>query len=161
MPRVTGRPPSGTPPRSPFLPPAPRAQLPPADPQVRQRAGAALVLSVLSLLAMMLIGNIQRGATVAAVALVVAVAGLVLAVSALSAAKRARSRRPRSAVFGVVLGVIGVLFSGSALVGLLAFGTQISQYASCMNAAGTATEQQVCQNQLDNSIGHRVGLPGR
>jgi multisubunit Na+/H+ antiporter MnhB subunit len=109
---------------------------------------------------MMLIGNLQRAGYVAAVALAVAVIALVLAISALSEAKRAGTRRPRGAVAGVVLGVIGLLISGFALLGFLIFGTQLDQYANCKNVATTAAQQQACQNQLDNSISNRIGILG-
>jgi peptidoglycan/LPS O-acetylase OafA/YrhL len=162
MARPTDRPRrgSGRPPESPFLPPPLRPQLPPAEPRLQQRGVAALALAVLSLLAMVLIGNLQRAAAVAAVAFAVAVIALVLAISALSAAKRARTRRPRGAVVGVVLGVIGLLFSGFALLGFLIFGAQLDQYSTCMSGANTVAEQQACQTQLDNSITNRIGALG-
>ena len=165
MARPTDRPPrrSARPPESPFLPPAPRPQrpqLPPADSGLQQRGVAALALAVLSLLAMVLIGNLQRGAFVAAVALAVAVSALVLAISALRGSKRAGTRRPRGAMVGVVLGVIGLLFSGFALLGFLIFGAQLDQYSTCMNGANTTAGQQACQNQLDNSITSRIGALG-
>jgi len=163
MARSTERPRRGQarPPESPFLPPPPRPQLPPADSRLQQRGVAALTLAILSLLAMVLIGNLQRAAAVAAVALAVAVVALVLAVSAMSAAKRDRTRRPRGALAGVILGVIGLLFSGFALLGFLIFGAQLNQYSSCMNQATSAAEQQACQTQLDNSITNRIGALGR
>jgi multisubunit Na+/H+ antiporter MnhB subunit len=121
---------------------------------------AALALAVLSLLAMVLIGNLQRAAVVAGVALAVAVIALVLAISAMSSAKRAGTRRPRGALVGVILGVIGLLFSGFALLGFLIFGTQLDQYSTCMNQASTVAGQQACQNQLDTSITNRIGALG-
>jgi multisubunit Na+/H+ antiporter MnhB subunit len=131
--------------------------LPPAEPRLQQRGVAGLSLAILSLLAMALIPNLQRAAVVAAVALTVAVIALVLAISALSGAKRAGTRRPRGALVGVVLGVIGLLFSGFALLGFLIFGAQLDQYVTCMNAANTVAEQQACQTQLSNSITSRIG----
>ena len=83
-----------------------------------------------------------------------------LAISAMSAAKRAGTRRPRGALMGVILGVIALLFSGFALLGFLIFGAQIDQYATCMNQASTAAEQQACQTQLDNAITSRIGALG-
>ena len=162
MARSTERPPRGSarPPQSPFLPPAPRPQLPPAEPRLQQRGLAALALAVLSLLAMVLIGNLQRAAAVAGVALAVAVIALVLAFSAMSGAKRAGTRRPRGALVGAILGVIGLLFSGFALLGFLIFGAQLDQYSNCMSGANTVAEQQACQNQLDNSITSRIGALG-
>ncbi len=161
MARLTDRPPgSPPPPRSPFLPPAPRPQLPPADPALQQRAAAALILAALSLITMMLIGNLQRAVYVVAVALVVAVLALVLAVSAMRAAKRAGSRRPRAAMTSAVLGGAGTLFSGFALVGLLAFWSQYMQYASCLNGATTIATQNACEQQFKNSVGDRITVLG-
>ena len=39
---------------------------------------------------------------------------------------------------GAVLGGLGTLFSGLALVGLLAFWSQYMQYGNCLNGATTA-----------------------
>ena len=163
MARLTDRPQPGSPkskgsppPPSPFLPPEPRPQLPPAAPGLGQRGLAAAALAVLSLVAMLLIGNLERAATVALVSLLVAVTAVALAVSALRAAKRAGTRRPRGALAGLVLGLIGLLFSGLALIGFLIFGTQIDQYSSCMHGANTVGARQACQNQLDHAINARI-----
>jgi peptidoglycan/LPS O-acetylase OafA/YrhL len=156
------RPKPGTPPptRSPFLPPAPRPQLPPAAPALQQRAAAALILAVLSLIAMMLIGNLQRAVYVVAVALAVAVVALVLAISAMKSAKRAGTRRPRAAMASVLIGAAGALFSAFALGGLLIFWSQYMQYANCLNGASTVATQNACQQQFENSIGHRITVLG-
>jgi peptidoglycan/LPS O-acetylase OafA/YrhL len=159
MARLTDRPPP-PPPESPFLRPAPRPQLPPADPAVRQRAWAALTLAVLSLLTMMLMSNVQRGAYVAAVAVIVALVAIAVAVSATSAAKRAGARRPRAAIWGTILGVLGLVLSAFALAAFLIFHTQLDQYANCMNGAITSAEQQSCQTQLNNSIGTEINILG-
>ena len=154
-------PPKSSPPPSPFLPPEPprpRPQLPPSDPVLTQRALAALILSILSLITMLLIGNLHRAATVAAVALAVALTAVALAVSATRAAKRAGTSRPRGATPGFVLGVLGLIVSGFALVGFLVFGAQIDQYSSCMNQATTSSQQQACQTQLEHAIDSRVGI---
>jgi hypothetical protein len=161
MARLTDRPPPGSsPPQSPFLPPAPRPQLPPAAPALQQRAAAALVLAVLSLITMMLIGNLQRAVYVVAVALVVALVGLSLAISAMKAAKRAGTRRPRVATASVLLGAAGTLFSALALAGLLAFWSQYMQYAKCLNGASTVATQSACQQQFKNSVGDRMTVLG-
>jgi O-antigen ligase len=162
MARLTDGPKPGTPPppRSPFLPPAPRPQLPPAAPALQQRAAAALILALLSLIAMMLIGNLQRAVYVIAVALAVAVVALVLAISSVKAAKRAGTRRPRVATVSALLGVAGALFSAFALAGLLIFWSQYMQYAKCLNGATTTATQNACQQQFENSIGHRITVLG-
>ena len=161
MARLTDRPPgSPPPPRSPFLPPAPRPQPPPAAPALQQRAAAALVLAVLSLIAMLLIGNIQRAVYVVAVALVIAVLALVLALSALRAAKRAGARRPRGAMAGALLGGLGTLYTGLALIGLLAFWSQYMQYGNCLNGATTAAARSACEQQFKKAVGDRFTVLG-
>src|SRR5262249_24743125 len=144
-------------PQPPFRPAAPQPR-PPADPRLLQRAWASVALAVLGLVAMVLIGNIQRGAVVAVVALVVALVALVLAFSTLSAAKRARARRPGGAVAGAVLGIIAAGFSGFVLLGFMIFGTQLDQFANCINGANTVAEQRACQDQLVNSINAKLGI---
>jgi hypothetical protein len=156
MARLTDPPP----PRSPFLLPPPRPQLPPPSPALQQRAWAALALSLLSLLAMTLISNIHRGVYVAAVALVVVVVALVLAFTTLSAARRAGTRRPRGVVAATVLGLIGFVFCSFAFAGFLVFRTQLNQYANCMSAANSTAAQQVCQNQLDTSVRNEIRVLG-
>jgi hypothetical protein len=148
------------PPRSPFLLPPPRPQLPPPSPALQQRAWAALALAVLSLLAITLISNIARGAYVVGVALAVAAVGLVLAFGSMSAAKRAGTRRPRGVIAATILGLIGFLFSGILLIGFLAFGSEIDQYSNCMKAANTTATQAACENQLNNYFSREIKLMG-
>lgn len=157
MPRTTDRPPV-PPPGSPFLPPARRSQLPPADPALRQRAAAALFLAVLSVIAMMWGANPRRLVYVAAVALFVALIGLVLAFSAMRAARRAGARRPRAAVPGAVAGVIAAVLSGTVLVAFLLYSSQVTQYVTCMSGASTSTAQNACWQQLQNSVGAGAGV---
>ena len=156
MARLTDPPP----PRSPFLLPPPRPQLPPPSPAVQQRAWAALALSVLSLLAMTQISNIHRGAYVVGVALAVAVVALVLAFGSMSTAKRAGTRRPRGVVAATVLGLIAFVVCGFALSGFLLFRTELNQYANCMSGANTSATQTACQNQLNNSVRNEIKLLG-
>ena len=152
MAKLTDRSPA-PPPGSPFLPPAQRPRLPLAGPALRQRAFAALILAVLSVIAMILGGSSRRPEYVAAVALVVALIGLLLAVSAMRGAKRAKARRPGAAVAGVVIGLIGILFSGSLLGVFLLYPSQFTQYVNCLNGATTATAQNACWQQLQKSVG--------
>lgn len=152
MARITDRPPT-PPPGSPFLRPAQRPQLPPADPALRQRAVAGLVLAVLSMITMMWGANPQRLKYVAAVALVVALVGLVLALSTIRAAKRAGARRPRTAIWGTVIGVIATAVSGAVLAAFLLYPSQVTQYVNCMTGATTSAAQNSCWQQLQNSVG--------
>jgi hypothetical protein len=107
---------------------------------------------------MMFIGNLHRGAGVAAVALAVALVALLLVIPARRAARRAGTRLPRGATGGLVLGVVGAVFSGMALIGFTAFGPQIDQYGTCMDAATSSSQQHACQNQLENSIDSKLGV---
>jgi hypothetical protein len=152
MARLTDPPP----PRSPFLLPPPRPQLPPPAPALRQRAWAALALSVLSLLAMALISNIHRGVYVFGVALVVAIVALALAFTIMSAARRAGTRRPRGVIAATILGLVGFVFSSFALAGFLVFHAELNQYANCMSGANTTATQTACQNQLDNFFRNEI-----
>jgi mannitol-specific phosphotransferase system IIBC component len=137
MARLTDPSPS-PPPRSPFLAPPPRPQLPPASPALQQRGWAALALAVLSLLAMTAISNIQRGVYVIAVALAVAI------------------RRPRGVMAAAILSVIGTVLCSFVLAGFLVFWTQLHQYANCENAANTTATQTICQNNLNNSVTNEI-----
>jgi predicted PurR-regulated permease PerM len=145
-------------------PPGPfgvRAQRPPADPTLQQRAWAALMLAFISLFAMMMIGNVRRGVYVVAVALVIATIALWLALSAMSRARRGGSGRPRGVVLALVLGGIGFVFSAVVLIGFAMFWPQLTQYANCLNGANTASTQQACQQQFDNSVNGEMRILGR
>ena len=155
MARLTDPPP----PRSPFLLPPPRPQLPPASPALQQRAWAALALSVLSLLAMTRIGDLQRGGYVAGVALAVALLALALSFPSMSAARRAGTRRPRGVIAATVLGLIAAVLSGFLLAVFLFFHTEVTQYSHCLSGASTPAAQTACRNQFDNSIRNQFGLP--
>lgn len=152
MAKLTDRPPV-PPPGSPFLRPAQRPKLPPADPAVRQRGAAGLFLVLLSMVALLWGAEPQRLVYVAAVALVVALTGLALAVSAQRAARRARTARPRSALPALVIGVIAAVLSGAVLGAFLLYSSQVTQYATCMSGATTAAAQNACWQQLQHSAG--------
>jgi hypothetical protein len=155
MPRLTDRQPA-PPPGSPFLPPAPGPQLPPAAREVQQRATAGLILVLLTLIAMLWGSDLQRTVYVVAVTLVISLVGLALVISAMRSAKRAGTRRPRGAMAGAVLGVLAALFSAFAFVGFLVFWSQIMQYGNCMNGASTVQTQSACQTQLQHAITARI-----
>jgi hypothetical protein len=121
-------------------------------PEIQQRAWAALTLSVLSLLGITLIGNLTRAVYVLAMTLLFSVVALWLAVTAMSRAKRGGSLRPRGAIGGVVLGVIGLGFSGLLLIAFTVLGPQLTQYANCLSGANTQAARQACQNEFSNSV---------
>jgi hypothetical protein len=137
----------------------PERQLPPADPAVRQRAVAALTLSLLSLIGLALgLGNLRRGVFVAILTLLFAVMAIWLGARSNRQARRSGTARPRGATSGIVLGSLGLAFSALWLLILGVFWTQLNSYYNCMNSANTVTSQQVCHTQLTNSVGGEISV---
>jgi hypothetical protein len=145
-----GAPPRGT---------RPARQLPPAGPDLRQRAVAAFALGVLSLLGLALgLGNVHRGVFVAVLTLLFAVTAIWLGGGANRRARRGGTARPRGAVSGIVLGGFGLAFSAVWLLVLAVFWPQLSTYSNCMNSANTVTAQQACHTQFNNSVGSEISV---
>ena len=137
----------------------PARQLPPAGPELRQRALAALTIGVLSLLGLALgLGNLRRGIFVAVLALLFAVTAIWLGVSTSKRARRSGTARPRGAVSGIVLGGFGLAFSALWLLVLAVFWPQVSTYYSCMNSATTVAAQQACHTQFTDSVGGEISF---
>jgi len=137
----------------------PARQLPPPDPDLRQRALAAFVLGLLSLLGLTLgLGNVHRSVYVATLALLFAVTAIWLGAGANRRARRSGTARPRGAVSGIVLGGFGLAISALWLMALAVFWPQLSAYYNCMNGANTVVAQQACHNQLTNSIGGEISI---
>jgi hypothetical protein len=149
------------PPRPPMQQPPGSRPRKPADPALQQRSFAAVMLAVLSLFGiMMMSGNVRRTVFVVALTLIISLIALWLAVSAMSAARTAGSSRPRGAILATVLGVFGCLFSGLVLIGFAMFWPQLTRYSDCLSGAGTVAAQQVCQQQLTNSVRTQIGILG-
>ena len=137
----------------------PARQLPPPDPDLRQRALAAFTLGLLSLLGLTLgLGNVRRSMYVAILALLFAVTAIWLGAGANLRARRNGTARPRGAVSGIVLGGFGLAFSTVWLLALVVFWPQLSAYYNCMNGANTVVAQQACHNQLTNSVGGEISI---
>jgi len=137
----------------------PARQLPPPDPDVRQRALAAFALGLLSLLGLTLgLGNVHRSVYVATLALLFAVTAIWLGAGANRRARRSGTARPRGAVSGIVLGGFGLAVSALWLMALAVFWPQLSAYYNCMNGANTVVAQQACHNQLTHSIGGEISI---
>ena len=136
-----------------------RRPLPPADPALRQRALAALLLGVLSLIGLMLgLGNLRRGVFVAALTLVFAAVAIWLGVTSSRKARSSGTARPRGAVSGIVLGAFGLAISALWLMVLAVFWPQLNAYYACMNGANTVTAQQACHDQFTNSVGSEISI---
>ena len=137
----------------------PARQLPPPDPDLRQRALAAFVLGLLSLLGLTLgLGNVHRSVYVATLALLFAVTAIWLGAGANRRARRSGTARPRGSVSGIVLGGFGLAVSALWLMALAVFWPQLSAYYNCMNGANTVVAQQACHNQLTHSIGGEISI---
>jgi hypothetical protein len=134
-------------------------QLPPADPALRQRALAAVILGLLGLIGLALgLGNLRRGIFVAVLTLLFGAIAIWLGASANRSARRNGMARPRGARGGVVLGGLGLAFSAFWLLILAVFWPQLNTYYNCLSAASTVTAQQACHSQFTNSVGGEIGI---
>src|ERR1022692_2446639 len=149
------QPPEGQPPggprqaRQPGRPPAPGAQ---------QRALVALVLGLLAMFGLFSvsdligIGDLRRSILLVVFSLLVGAAALWLGVSGVVRSRRAATGRPRGSVSAIILGIIGILFSGLLLITFAVLWQQFSAYSQCMRGANTLAAQHACQNQLRQSV---------
>jgi predicted PurR-regulated permease PerM len=117
-------------------------------------------MGVLSLLGLFLASGLRHAIYVIAGTLVIGAVGAWLGSTAMSQARRGRTGRPRGAVAGVVLGLLGLAFSGLALTVFAMFWTQLSAYSKCTSGANTLTAQQTCQHQLSRTISNEFGSFG-
>ena len=124
---------------------------------MQQRAWTALGLSVLSLLGLYLASGLRHAIYVVAGTLVIGALAAWLGSSAVSQARKGRTGRPRGAVAGIVLGLLGLAFSGLALIVFAVFWNQLSTYWNCSSGANTLTAQQACQHQLSQTISNEFG----
>jgi predicted PurR-regulated permease PerM len=139
--------PTARPPQRPSSPP---------DPAVQQRAWTALGLSLLSLLGLYLASGLRHAIYVVIGTLVIGAVAAWLGSTAMSRAKRGRTRRPGGAMAGLILGLIGLAFSGLTLIVFAVFWSQLSTYWNCTSGANTLTAQQACQNQLSQAMRNEV-----
>jgi predicted PurR-regulated permease PerM len=139
--------PTARPPQRPSSPP---------DPAVQQRAWTALGLSLLSLLGLYLASGLRHAIYVVIGTLVIGAVAAWLGSTAMSRAKRGRTRRPGGAMAGLILGLIGLAFSGLTLIVFAVFWSQLSTYWNCTSGANTLTAQQACQNQLSQAMRNEI-----
>ena len=93
-----------------------------------------------------------------AFALIGAIA-LWLGVSAVVRSRRRGTGRPRGSVLAIILGSIGVLFSGLLLITFAVLWKPFSAYSQCMRGANTLAAQHTCQDQLRHGIGRTRDPP--
>jgi hypothetical protein len=135
-------------------------QVPPAAPEIRERALAGFVLSGLALIGALLMGRFepQRGVYVLVISVLFAATAIWLGIAAGRQARRDRTMKPRtvtpSLIFGWIALIIGVLWA----IALALFWSPLTTYSHCMDNANTVSATQDCQNQLSNSIGNELSL---
>jgi uncharacterized membrane protein YeaQ/YmgE (transglycosylase-associated protein family) len=139
--------------RPPGRPPGPDRPLQPPESAVRQRAVAAVLLSVLSLLALLGVGtNFHRGIYLVIFSFLVGLSAVWFGMTASRRARRSATMRPRGAVAGTVLGIIGAVIGAVLLIAFAAFWPQLNTFSRCLDAANTPSAQQACLNQLHRSV---------
>ena len=116
-----------------------------------------MALGLLSLLALFLASGLRHAVYVVVATLVIGALAAWLGGTAMSRARKGRTRRPGGAVAGIVLGLLGLAFSGLTLIVFALFWNQLSTYYNCTSAANTLTAQQVCQHQLSRTISTDFG----
>ena len=114
-------------------------------------------MGTLSLLGLFLASGLRHAVYVIAGTLVIGAVAAWLGGTARSQARRAGTGRPRGAVAGMVLGLLGLAFSGLALFVFAVFWNQLSTYWNCTSGANTLTAQQACQHQLSQTITNEFG----
>lgn len=119
-----------------------------------------MALGVLSLLGLFLASGLRHAIYVVAGTLAIGALAAWLGSTAMSRARRGRSGRPRGAVAGVILGLLGLAFSGLTLIVFALFWNQLSAYWNCSSAANTLTAQRACQHQLSQTISKDFGSFG-
>ena len=116
-----------------------------------------MALGLLSLLALFLASGLRHAIYVVIATLVIGALAAWLGSTAVSQARKGRTGRPRGAVAGIVLGLLGLAFSGLTLIVFALFWNQLSTYWSCSSGANTVTAQQSCQHQLSRTISNDFG----
>jgi hypothetical protein len=116
-----------------------------------------MAMGALSLLGLFLASGLRHAIYVVGGTLVIGAVAAWLGGTARSQARRSGTGRPRGAVAGIVLGLLGLAFSGLTLFVFAVFWTQLSTYWNCTSGANTLIAQQACQHQLSQTISSEFG----
>ena len=124
----------------------------PPDRELRHRALASLVLSVLALVALLgLGGDLHRGVYLLIFSAVVGIGSCVIGITAVVKARKTGCYRPRGSIGGIVLGAMAAVLSIPILVTYLAFPRQVDNYVKCLNQNPSGNEQS-CMDKFYKSI---------
>jgi hypothetical protein len=130
------------------------------DRELRQRALASLVLSVLALVALLgLGGDLHRGVYLLIFSAVVGIASCVIGITAVVKARKTGCYRPRGSIGGIMLGALAALLSIPILATYLAFPHQVNNYVKCLNQSQSNDTEQSCMDKFYKSI--HLGAPGQ
>jgi predicted PurR-regulated permease PerM len=116
-----------------------------------------MALGLLSLLTLFLSSGLRHAIYVVIATLVIGALAAWLGSTAVSRARKGRTGRPRGAVAGIVLGLLGLAFSGLTLIVFAVFWNQLTTYWNCTSGANTVTAQQACQHQLSRTMTTEFG----
>jgi hypothetical protein len=124
----------------------------PPDRELRHRALASLVLSVLALVALLgLGGDLHRGVYLLIFSAVVGIGSCVIGITAVVKARKTGCYRPRGSIGGIVLGAMAAVLSIPILATYLAFPRQVDNYVKCLNQNRSGNEQS-CMDKFYKSI---------
>ncbi|HEY1616928.1 MAG TPA: hypothetical protein VGG25_04880 [Streptosporangiaceae bacterium] len=132
------------------VPQPPRPAGPPRR-ELRHRAAAAAIFSVLAMLALSGVGQAGHALYLLSFALVVGAGAAILGISAARAARKDGTTRPRGSVAAIILGVVSVALATLSIVGTIYY-SQLTTYQRCINAAHNTPAQQTCTRQLIHSM---------
>ncbi|MGN6794090.1 MAG: hypothetical protein ACTHJW_17025 [Streptosporangiaceae bacterium] len=161
-PRFGQRRPAGPARQPPAGPPRSRPSRQP-DRELRHRALASLVLSVLALVALLgLGGDLHRGVYLLIFSAVVGIGSCIIGITAVVKARKTGCYRPRGSIAGIVLGALTALLSIWILSIFLAFPHQVDNYIKCVNQNPSGTSQH-CMHKFYKSLhpgalGHDGGV---
>jgi hypothetical protein len=132
--------------------PQPARPTRPPDRELRHRALASLVLSVLALVALLGLGaDLHRGVYLLVFSAVVGIGSCIIGITAVRKARKTGSYRPRGSIGGIVLGALAALLSIPILATYLAFPHQVENYVKCVNQNPSGSEQS-CMDKFYKSI---------
>ena len=131
----------------------PSGRLNPRDRELRHRALASLVLSVLALVALLgLGGDLHRVVYLLIFSAVVGIGSCVIGITAVVKARKTGCYRPRGSVGGIVLGALAAALSIPILATYLAFPHQVESYVKCLNQSQSSGSEQSCMDKFYKSI---------
>jgi hypothetical protein len=114
--------------------------------------GLLAIFGLFSISDLIGLGDLRRSILLVVFSFLIGAVALWLGVSAVVQSRRAATGRPRGSVSAIILGSIGILFSGLLLITFAVLWKQFSAYSQCMRGANTLAAQHDCQDHLRQSV---------